>query len=295
MLFDFHTHTQPTVEAADEFFSWLTPRPRLNRGSLDDLFARMAEVGVSRTLIVPWLPAQDLVEARVAAGELREAARLAVIDKWRDLNAWAARTAAAYPERITTLVGVDPVLMTREEVETEVALRLSEGASGIKIAPMFLGVAANDPRLRIVWELARAHKVFVLSECGARGYDGHGAWGAPQFFDEVCREFPDVTIQLAHLGMGAEHETARLTRTYPNVYADLSLRLAGLDEPGQWTSDQMLRCIRDIGAERVVYGTNYPIVDVVKFRAVFDALDLTPEERELISWRNAARVLGQSE
>ena len=295
MLFDFHTHTQPSVEAADEFFSWLSPRPRLNRGSLDELFERMDEVGVARTLIVPWLPAQDLVEARVAQGEDRDAARLAVIEKWRDLNAWAARTASAYPEKITTIVGVDPVLMTREEVETEVALRLAGGASGIKIAPMFLGAPANDPKLRIVWELARAHKVFVLSECGAQDYGEHRAWGAPQFFDEICRAYPDVVIQLAHLGVGAEAETARLARSYPNVYADLSLRLAGLDEPGQWTSAQMLRCIRDIGAKRVIYGTNYPIVDVARFRAVFDSLDLTPEERELIGWRNAARVLGQSE
>jgi uncharacterized protein len=295
MLFDFHTHTQPTVEAADEFFSWLTPRPRLNSGSLEELFQRMEAVGVSRTLIVPWLPAQDLVEARVAKGELREAARLAVIDKWRELNAWAAHTASAHPDRITTIVGVDPVLMTPDEVETEVALRLSQGASGIKIAPMFLGVSANDPKLRIVWELARAHKVFVLSECGARGHDGHQPWGAPRFFDEICRAYPDVVIQLAHLGWGAEEDTARLTRTYPNVYADLSLRLASLDQPGEWTSEQMLRCIRDIGADRVIYGTNYPIVDVFKFRAVFDALDLTDEERELISWKNAARVLGQPE
>jgi predicted TIM-barrel fold metal-dependent hydrolase len=294
MLFDFHTHTQPTLAAADEFFSWLPGALRLNSGVIDELFERMEQAGVARTLIVPWLPAQDLVAERAARGEGREAATRAVIDQWRDLNGWAASTAAAHPDRISALVGVDPVLMMRAEVEAEVALRLDQGACGIKIAPMFLGVTADDPKVKIVWDLARAHKVFVLSEAGAKPFGEHRAWGEPRFFDEICRTYPDVTIQLAHLGVGAERETVRLVRTYRNVYADLSLRLVGLDQPGEWTGEQMVRCIREIGADRVIYGTNYPIVDTIQFRAVFESLDLTDEERELIGWKNAARVLGHA-
>jgi predicted TIM-barrel fold metal-dependent hydrolase len=252
----------------------------------------MDQVGVDRTLIVPWLPAQDLVAARVALGEDRDAAASAVIAQWSELNRWAASAAATHPTRICALVGVDPILMDHRLVEAEVALRLGEGACGIKIAPMFLGATADDPRVRVVWDLARAHKVFVLSESGAHAFGEHKAWGEPRFFDQICRAYPDVTIQLAHLGVGAERETARLTRTYPNVYADLSLRLAKLDQPGEWTGDQMLRCIREIGADKVIYGTNYPIVDVMHFRAVFDALDLTGDERDQIAWKNAARVLG---
>lgn len=291
MLFDFHTHTQPTLAAADEFFSWLPGVPRGNKGSIEDCFARMAEAGVDRTLIVPWLPAQDLVEKRVAAGEDRNSATRAIIDQWRELNAWAAEAAAAYPDKISALVGVDPILMEHREVEEEVALRLSQGACGIKIAPLYLGVPASDPRVRVVWDLARKHKVFVLSESGAHGFDGHEPWGAPRFFDEICRAYPDVTIQMAHLGAGDETETARLARTYRNVYADLSLRLTGLDQPGEWTREDMVRCIREIGADRVIYGTNYPIVDTLQFRAMFESLDLTADERELIAWKNVARIL----
>jgi len=291
VLFDFHTHTQPSLAAADEFFSWLSPAPRLNRGTLEDVFARMGEIGVDKTLIVPWLPAQDLVAERVAKSESRQGATRAVIAQWRALNAWAAATAKAQPERIVSLVGVDPILMSARQVEKEITLRLGAGASGIKIAPMFLGASADDPRVKIVWDLARAHGVFVLSECGANEYGAHKAWGNPRFFDDVCRAYPEVTIQLAHLGVGAEKETARLTHTYPNIYADLSLRLAGLDEPGGWTSAQLLGCIRDIGVERVIYGTNYPLVDVAAFKDKFESLGLSSAERDLIAWQNVAGIL----
>lgn len=291
MLIDFHTHTQPSVAAADAFFRWVGRDQPPNPGDVGDLLRKMAANGVSRTLIVPWLPAHDLVAARVAAGEGRAAAERAVIDQWKRLNAWAARAASERPDELSALVGVDPVLMQADEIRAEVAERLATGACGLKIAPMFLDVPASDPRIDVVWEEARRHGVFVLSECGARGALGHEAWGHPRYFDAVARRFPEVRIMLAHLGMGAEDEVARLVRTHRNLYADLSLRLTGVDEPGGWTSAQLLDVIRAIGADRVVYGTNFPLVDTAAYAATFRRLELTGAERELIGWRNAASLL----
>ena len=262
-----------------------------NRGDVDELLEKMAENGVSRTLIVPWLPALDLAGARVAAGESREDAVRGVIDQWRRLNAWGARAAAENPERLSSLVGVDPVLMSRAEIEAEAAERLAQGACGLKIAPMFLDIPPSDPRVDVVWETARRHGVFVLSECGARGSHGHEPWGHPRHFHDVASRFPDVRIQLAHLGQGAEEEVARLIHAHRNIYTDLSQRLTGIDQPGGWTSAQLLEVIRDIGADRVIYGTNYPLVDTAAYAAAFQGLDLTAEEREMIGWRNAQSLL----
>lgn len=290
-LIDFHTHTQPSIAAAQEFFGWVGRAAPPNRGDVDELLELMAANGVSRTLIVPWLPAHDLVAARVAAGESRDVAVRAVIDQWKQLNAWGARAAAEDPERLSSLVGVDPVLMSRAEIEAEADERLASGACGLKIAPMFLDIPPSDPRIDVVWETARRHGVFVLSECGALGALGHQPWGHPRHFHDVASRFPDVRIMLAHLGQGAEDEVARLTRAHRNIYADLSLRLTGIDQPGGWTSARLLEVIRDIGAARVIYGTNYPLVDTAAYAATFRGLDLTAAEREMIGWRNAQSLL----
>lgn len=90
MLYDVHTHTQPSAQAADEFFSWLPDVPRINSGTLEELHERMRCDGIERTLIVPWLPAQDLVAERVSQQQSRDTATVQVLDQWRRLNAWAA-------------------------------------------------------------------------------------------------------------------------------------------------------------------------------------------------------------
>jgi len=292
MLIDFHTHAQPDAAAAAEFFALIGgDRPTRNPGTPDDLFAKMDAVGVSRTLIVPWYPAQDMVDARVAAGEPRTTAVRAVIDHWRGLNEWAAGMARTHPDRISSLVGFDPVLMTREEMEAEAALRLGQGACGLKIAPMFFDRPADDPIVTPIWDIARKHGVFVLSECSsAHGFGHHAPCSHPRGFEAVARAYPDVRIQLAHLSNGAEDEVARLTRDHRNIYADLSLRLVGIGEPGQWSRAEVVEVIRNIGADRVVYGTNYPIVDVAAFAETWRSLDLTDEERAQIGWMNAERL-----
>ena len=262
MLIDFHTHTQPDDAAAAQFFGLIGAATPLNRGTPDDLFAKMAAVGVSRTLIVPWFPAQDMVAAREAAGEPRESAIRAVLDQWKGLNRWAAGMARSHPDRISSLVGFDPVL--------------------------WRDLVAIEAPLTPIWEMARRHGVFVLSECSSvRGFGHHGPCSHPKYFTSVAKAFPDVRIQLAHLSAGAEDEVARLTRDNRNIYADLSLRLVGIGAPGHWTRQEVVEVIRDIGADRVVYGTNYPIVDVAAFAETWRSLDLTEEERALIGWRNA--------
>jgi predicted TIM-barrel fold metal-dependent hydrolase len=285
VLIDAHTHTQPTAAASRSFTGrWGFDTDR--DGTIDELLRSMDQAGVSRTMIVPWLPAQDMVAEAVGAGTDRDEATAAVIDEWRDLNRWAAAAVTANPDRLACLVGLDPVLMAPELIEAEVAERLAGGACGLKIAPMFIRRRPDDEVMEIVWRLARDHGVFVLSESGARGYDSATAWGHPSSFDAVLRAYPSVTVQLAHLGQGAEDDVATLTARYPNVVTDTSLRL-GIEAP-----THTAEMIRRIGADRVLFGTNYPLVDQGDYAAALRALPLTDDELELVGRANAARLLG---
>jgi len=212
-----------------------------------------------------------------------------VVAEWRQLNGWAASTTSAHPDRISCLVGVDPVLMGEELVRQEVAERLAAGACGLKVAPGSIYRRPDDPVMEVVWRSAREHGVFVLSESGAFPWGrDEKVWGHPAFFADVLRSYPSVTVQLAHLGRGAEDDVAHLTAEYPNVVTDTSLRLLAENSP-----EKTARLIHQIGADRVLFGSNFPLVDQVAYAEALRALPLGQDELRLVGHDNAARLLGR--
>ena len=284
-LIDSHTHTQPSAEEMKVFvarYGFDSDR----QGTLVELFSMMQRRHVVRTMIVPWLPAQHLVAEQVALGVDRDEAIDHVVGQWKRLNRWATDSVATHPDRLSCLVGVDPVLMGDEGVANEVAECLARGACGIKVAPMFIHRRPDDEVMEIVWRCAREHGVFVLAQSGASRQAGEEeAWGHPTHFEAVLRAYPTVTVQLAHLGIGAEGDVAALTSRYPNVMADTSMQL-GVRPP-----DDIVAIIRRIGVDRVLFGTNYPLVDQAACVTTFEALPLTEEERHHIGYGNASRLL----
>jgi predicted TIM-barrel fold metal-dependent hydrolase len=286
---DAHTHVQPSVAAGRAFLDALDMQDVPHAGDVADLLARQDAAGISHSLIVPWLPAQDLVDAAVQRGEDRDAAAAAVIAQWHELNAWATASVREHPDRLSCLVGVDPILMDDAAVAAEVALRLGEGAVGLKIAPMFLRVPPSDPQVEIVWKLARDHGVFVLSESGEHLAGGLGEWGHPRYFHDVLAAYPSVLVQLAHLGVHAEDEVVRLAEKYDNVRPDLAMRLDGVWE---LAPDEGVDRVRRIGAEKVLFATNYPIVDPIEYAAILRSWPLTDDELHRVGFANAASLFG---
>lgn len=292
-LIDAHTHTQPTPQATRAFLDALpVGPPRPLDGTVDELIEGMDATALDWTLIVPWFPGMDIVNAAVAQGVDRDEAGADVVARWRELNGWAARAAHDHPRRIVSIVGLDPVLMSPETIEQEVTTRLAEGASGLKIAPTYIGIRPDDERMELVWQLARDHGVPVLSESGSTEYDEHVLYARPEYFEDVLRSYPTVPIQLAHLGQGGEHELHRLNQRYDNLYTDMALRLGG-PEAGDLGPDELVRVIRLIGAERVMFGTNYPIVDQAEYAEALRAMPLTADELRLVGHDNAERVWGE--
>ena len=57
-------------------------------------------------------------------------------------------------------------------------------------------------------------------------------------------------------------------------------------------ADATLKYIRSYGADRIVFGTDFPLWNMPKEVGGFIALDLTDDEREKIAHRNAERLLG---
>jgi predicted TIM-barrel fold metal-dependent hydrolase len=286
-LVDSHTHCQPSMQATGEFFGRIGLVPPGRAGTPAELVGIMDRNGIKRSTIVPWLPAQDLVRAALERGVDRDEAVAGVVVEWSRLNQWATDVVSEYPGRFTCLVGVDPVLMPERDLVDEVRTRLANGAIGIKIAPMFFGVRPDDQVVEVVWRLAAEHGVYVLSACGTAGFRGDQACAQPEHFEAVLSSYPSVVVQLAQMGHTSAGAVAGLTARHQNVMTDTALRLEESSSP-----EEMANLIRRIGVERVMFGTNYPVVDPEAYGRRFRALPLSETELQQVGVINADRLHG---
>ena len=116
----------------------------------------------------------------------------------------------------------------------------------------------------------------------------------PGTFEPILREYPRCRIVLAHMGSGAEAEVARLTKLYPNLFCDTSMWLDHIDKPGGPSMAEAVRVFRDIGTDRILFGTNYPIMDPCEFVNIILRMPLTENERHQILVDNFARAYGKA-
>lgn len=295
-MIDAHVHAFPDAEAGRSWQALAGFEP-VRDGTLADLVPRMAAAGIERAIVLCF-PRSAHREAtlRAAAGPLADAApiRRQVADELRALNRWACDLARRDP-RFVAFVGLDPGVLDAGEIAEELAACVAAGAAGAKIIPPAMRRYPDDPGLRPVYEACVELGVPLLSQSGAGGVQpegGRGHYGRPAGFAPVLRAHPGLRLVLAHLGRGYEDELSDLLQAHRDVVTDTSLRLGDPRDDGAWDPAPVRALIRRLGADRVLFGTNYPATDPVAYRERLDGLGLTAAEFAAVGRDNAARLLG---
>jgi predicted TIM-barrel fold metal-dependent hydrolase len=104
----------------------------------------------------------------------------------------------------------------------------------------------------------------------------------------LAEKYPETTIVFPHLGGSAKDIFARidLIARHRNTYIDLSG--SGIERVGI-----LERAVKEIGADRVLYGSDFTINDPSAVIARVKNAFLTSDDREKILYRNVERLLGQ--
>jgi uncharacterized protein len=304
---DAHTHIHPSASATKAFMNALEFHGPWE-GTIEQALPVMDKAGIATTMIVPLVADSKLLIERTEAASARgvkpdrDQLIRELADEQSAYNSWAAATARKHKGRFAGLIAVNPVLFGEDWTRKEIAARLAEGACGIKILPMYIGVYPADPKMAVVWEEADRRGLGVLTLATAHiPPEGLGKIGLsesltdihhPNRFEDVVRSYPRLRLVLAHLGMGAEQDTVRLAGKYPNVFTDTSLRLHEVGTPSGWNLNETAELFRRIGTDRVLFATNYPFVSQSDYVAVMEKLPLTEDERRRIGWENCDRVYG---
>ena len=230
---------------------WKNPDFCGRRSTTQDLVALYERLGAIGTLIMP----TDLAQNRRLLEQLQQ---------HRDCGLLLRFAYWVTPENI-------------REVED-----LANDVSALKIHPSFLKVRVTDPSLAPALELARVHQWPVIVHCGR--------WREVSGFEhvlEVAARYPEVNFVLSHMGgdspclvMGAVDATA--SSRLPNVFLGTeSIREYWLIE----------YAVKTLGAERVVFGSDYNLNSPSAFLGVVRDANLDEEERQQVLYQNALRLL----
>jgi predicted TIM-barrel fold metal-dependent hydrolase len=206
-------------------------------------------------------------------------------DRLRAFNRWACDVVGR-SGRILPFVALDPSAQGPRENATHLRdLAERHGARGVKLHPVVQGFLPNDSRLGPSYRTCVEMGLTVLAHSGTA--KGTIQYAEPRAFADLARAWPDLKLILAHLGGGSWRQTRELARAFPGLYVDWT---GAANAP---TAAELARLIRDIGAHRVLLGTDFPWYDLDRTLERLMALPLLArEEKEAIAGANAARLFG---
>ncbi|PSP99807.1 amidohydrolase [Halobacteriales archaeon QS_4_69_31] len=278
-LFDTHAHP-PTSEflhdaggemmrdAADRFGTDLETR------GVEEMVAEYRDCGVGRAVLLGW-------DAETNTGNPPVP------------NDFVAEARDEYPDFFVGFGSVDPHKddCVREAVRCVEDLDLS----GFKFQQIAQGFDPAADRHNHLWNAIEDLSVPVVfhggtSTLGAGSPGGRGLrikYGDPMLIDEVAARHPDLQILVAHPAFPWEKQQLAVCQQKGNVYMDLSGWLP------RYIDDQVLHYAGSLLSEKVMFGTDYPMVRPEEWLDSFAAdTDFHEEAQRKVLFENAEEFFG---
>ena len=193
---------------------------------------------------------------------------------------------------LVPFVIIDPHTLQPDHLEAELRdLVRVHGARGVKLHPVLQEFFPNDPRMWPIYRTCTELHLPILSHSGVAR--GPNQYAEPQAFTEVLKQFPRLTLILAHLGGAAWKQTLAVAREYQNACFDCSEIIEWVGAASAPTLQELAQLIRGVGPRRVMMGTDFPWYDLDKTIDLVKSLPLlSDEEKDGILGGNVTRILG---
>ncbi len=280
-MIDFHTHVFPAsfrekrdeLAAKDPGFASLYSDPRARMVGVDHLLEHMEKEGIERSVVFgfPWV----------------------LPELYRQHNDYVADAVARYPKRLVGFCCFYP-LSPGGGMEAERCLK--NGLSGIgELAIYGKGLSRQAAKgMRDAMEVALAHDVPVMlhtNEPLGHEYPGKSPMSVKQIYNFV-KTYPSNKIILAHWG-GGLFFYALLKKEVREALASVWFDTAA--SPFLYDSKIYRVAGEIIGFNKILFGTDYPLIPAWRYKREFDTSGLNKRQLEMITDKNARELLGLKE
>ncbi len=181
-------------------------------------------------------------------------------------------------------IGLGTLHPDYDNIEAEIDRIIELGLSGLKFHPIFQGFKIDEEKAMKMFEKID-DKLPVLIHVGDKNSDA----SSPKRLSRVMDAFPEITFIAAHMGGYSEWDEAEEYLFGKNVYFDTSSSVRFLEPK------EAKRIIRAHGADKILFGTDYPLSSHKFEMECLKKLRLTKEEYEKIYWKNAYKLFNIKE
>lgn len=261
--------TQQYPAALDDFWRAVNIYDETKRGiPVEEMIRRMDEAGIERGMLIATTggrPGSDIF--------------------FEKPYTTVARVIEQYPNRFYGIMGINPSSIMEGLRKLERAVR-EYGFIGAHLYPHWFGRAPNDKiyypfyakcvELGIPIEIQVGHSAQAFLPSVAR----------PMTIDEIAIDFPELKIIGIHIGYPWVEEMIAVAWKHPNVFIG-----SDAHAPKYWDRS-FVHFINTRGQDKVLFGTDFPVVDFVRARREIEELDLREGPKRKLLRENAVRVFG---
>ncbi|MBI2323311.1 MAG: amidohydrolase [Chloroflexi bacterium] len=199
----------------------------------------------------------------------------------------AAAIIAQHPDRFSGLVGIDPTEGMKGVRELEYAVK-ELGFVGAHFYPHWFDLPPDHRKVYPFYAKCVELDVPIMMQVGhcLRSSEDRPlrSVGRPITRDTGACDFPELKLIGIHVGWPWTEEMISVAWKHPNVYI-------GSDAyaPKYW-SEPFVHFIDSWGRDKVLFGTDWPVIDPERAIAEIEELGLRPEAKRKFLRENALRV-----
>jgi len=278
VIIDFHTHIfPPQIKKnrskyidSDACFAILYSSPDAKMSTADELIDNMDKEGIDISVVLNygWTTHELCVET----------------------NDYILESITRYPKRLVGFCSVQPRSLKAALDEIERCVKGGIKGVGEMRPDMQLLDLTDEEVMQPFIETITRHNLILLthaSEPVGHDYPGKGSI-TPEILYPLVTSFPDLTLVFAHWGGGLPFYALmpEVKEAMSNVFFDSAA------SPFLYRSQVYNQVIQLIGADKILFGSDYPLLTPGRLLKEIKSLDLPSETEHLILTGNAQKLLG---
>jgi hypothetical protein len=258
----------------EEFY---TSKVKVDRGtfegvSLEEMLRRMDEAGIERSMLI--------------AAKVGPAGHRACYHVPYEL---VKEATARYPDRFWALAGIDPTEGMNGVRALEHAVR-QDGFVGAHLYPHWFELPPDHARYYPIYAKCVELGVPIQMQVGqSLIYDKsfpRRSVGQPITLDAVACDFPELKIIGIHIGIPWADEMIAMAWKHANIFIG-----SDAHSPRYWPSS-FINYINTYGQDKVIFGTDFPVLDFGETLRQIDELNLRPGPKRKFLRDNVLRIYG---